>query len=133
MAVERQLPGNISVSGTYAFTRGQHLPVCVDLNLAAPTQSVTYNVLAGPLAPAGTVTVPLFTSRLTSANPIISNCQSIVHSLYNAFILSGKKQFSHGFEFMANYTVASTKDDGQVLGDTGTFQRQFSDASLQSL
>ncbi len=129
VAVERQLPGEVSVSATYSYTRGQHLPVCTDANLAAPTSSVTYNVLAGPLAPAGTVTVPLFTSRLTTLNPIVSTCRSIVHSLYNAFILSGKKQFSHGFEFMANYTLAKTQDDGQVLGDTGTFNGS-SDATL---
>jgi hypothetical protein len=129
LAVERQLPGDMSVSGTYSFTRGQHLPVCTDGNLAPPTSTITYNVIAGPFAPASTVTVPLFTSRLTTANPIISVCRSIVHSLYNALILTGKKQFSHGFEFMANYTYAHTLDDGQVLGDTGTFNGS-SDATL---
>jgi hypothetical protein len=129
VAVEQQLPGNTSISGTYAFTRGQHLPVCVDLNLAPPSKTITYNVLAGALAPAATLTEPLFTSRLTNANPIISTCQSVVHSLYNAFILSGTKQFTHGFEFLANYTVAKTQDDGQVLGDTGTFNGS-SDAPL---
>lgn len=129
VAVERQLPGDVAVSGTYSFTRGQHLPVCADANLAAPTSNITYDVIAGPFAPASTVTVPLFTSRLTTANPIISTCRSIVHTLYNAFILSGKKQFSHDFEFMANYTVSKTQDDGQVLGDTGTFNGS-SDAPL---
>ena len=108
VAVERELPGGVSVSGTYSFTRGQHLPVCFDLNLAPPTSTITYNVIAGPLSPATTVTLPLFTSRLTTANPIISTCESIVHSNYNALILTGKKQFSHGFEFLANYTWAHT-------------------------
>jgi hypothetical protein len=99
------------------------------LNIAPSTSTVTYNVQAGPLSPATTVTVPLYTSRLTALNPIISNCQSIVHSNYNALILSGKKQLTHGFEFLANYTYAHTLDDGQVLGDTGTFNGS-SDASL---
>jgi len=129
VAVERQLPGEVSVSGTYSFTRGQHLPVCTDLNIAPSTTTITYNVIAGPLSPAKTLTLPLYTSRLTAANPIISTCQSVVHSLYNAFIVTGKKRFSHGFEFLANYTVAHTQDDGQVLGDTGTFNGS-SDASL---
>jgi hypothetical protein len=120
-AVERELPGDMTVSGTYSFSRGQHLPVCDDLNLAPPTSSITYNVIPGPFAGGGTVTVPLFTSRLTTINPIISNCQSIVHSLYNAMILTGRKRLSHDFEFMVNYTLAKTQDDGQVLGDTGTF------------
>ncbi len=128
-AVERELPGDMTVSGTYSFTRGQHLPVCDDANLAPPTSSITYDVIAGPFAPASTVTVPLFTSRLTTLNPIISTCRSIVHSLYNAFILTGKKRLSHDFEFMANYTVSHTQDDGQVLGDTGTFNGS-SDAPL---
>jgi hypothetical protein len=129
VAVERQLPGDISVSAAYSFTRGQHLPVCDDANLAPPTSNITYNVIAGPIAPAGTVTVPLFTARQTTANPIISTCRSIVHSLYNALVVTGKKQFSHNFEFLVNYTWAHTEDDGQVLGDTGTFNGS-SDAPL---
>jgi hypothetical protein len=129
LAVERQLPGDMSVSATYSFTRGQHLPVCTDANLAPSTSTITYNVLAGPFAPASTVTVPLFTSQMTAADGIISTCRSIVHSLYNALILTGKKQFSHGFEFMTNYTYSHTEDDGQVLGDTGTFNGS-SDATL---
>jgi hypothetical protein len=129
VAVERQLPGKVSISGTYMYTRGQHLPVCDDINLAPSTSNITYTVLAGPFAPASTVTLPLFTARANAATGIISSCQSTVHSLYNAFVFTGKKQFSHGFELLANYTLSKSQDDGQVLGDTGTFNGS-SDAPL---
>jgi hypothetical protein len=150
-AVERQLPWNMTVSGTYLFTRGQHLPVCADANLAAPgtpvtagtpPSTITYTV-AGPssgqtfyggvpIPAAGSVTVPFFTSRLSNTVGIVASCESIVHSLYNAGVFTVKKQFSHGFELLANYTVAKTMDDGQVLGDTGTFNGS-SDAPLNPL
>lgn len=129
VAVEHQLPWDVTVSGTYLFTRGQHLPVCADANLAPPTSTITYNVLAGSFAPASTVTVPLFTQRLNTGTGIISSCESIVHSLYNAGVFTVKKQFSHQFEVLGNYTIAKTQDDGQVLGDTGTFNGS-SDAPL---
>lgn len=133
---ERQLPGNISLSATYLITRGQHLPVCSDANLqppgtplsggAAPPPTITYNVGQGNFkngvsVPGGTVTVPFFTSRVNSGVGIVSACESAVHSLYNAGIFTVKKQFSHSFELLANYTVAKTQDDGQVLGASGTF------------
>lgn len=134
IGVERQLPGNISASATYMLTRGQHLPVCGDVNLAPPTGTISYDALAGSFfggvsVPASTVTVPLFTARANSNVGIISACQSIVHSLYNAAVFTVKKQFSHDFELLANYTVSKTEDDGQVLGDTGTFNGS-SDAPL---
>jgi hypothetical protein len=149
IGIERQLPGNISASETIMFTKGQHLPTCPDVNIAPPgtpyTQTIggvptivtppttiTYNVkvAAGSsptftngvnAAPIATVTVPFYTSRLNPNIGVISACQSIVHSQYFGFITTVKKRFSRGFEFLANYTVAHAKDDGQVQGSTGTF------------
>ena len=85
----------------------------------------------GPAAPpAGvTVTLPFYTSRLDSGVGIISACQSEVRSQYVAGITTVKKQFSHGFELLANYTLAKATDDGQVQGASGTFSGS-SDAVL---
>jgi hypothetical protein len=135
---ERELPWNMSTSATYMITKGQHLPVCADANLAPPTGTISYNVGSGTFLngsmsiPSSVVTVPFFTQRLNSGVGIVSACRSIVHSRYNAGIFTLKKQFSHGFELLANYTLAKTKDDGQVLGDTGTFNGS-SDAPLNPL
>jgi hypothetical protein len=157
IAVEHEFPGNFSVSETLMYTRGQHLPTCPDANLAPPgtpftrtvngvattitppsTLTFTTAALSGSglfgngeaAAPGGvTVTLPFYTSRLDSGVGIISACQSIVHSQYIAGITTVKKQFSHGFEFLANYTLSRASDDGQVLGSTGTFSGS-SDAVL---
>ncbi len=143
VGIERQLPGNISASETIMFTKGQHLPTCPDANVAPPgtpfTQggvlvtpptTITYNVAAGTsptfinganATPISTVTVPFYTSRLNNNIGVISACESVVHSQYWGLITTVKKRFRSGFEFLANYTVAHAKDDGQVQGSTGTF------------
>jgi len=153
IGVEHQFPGNVSVSETLMYTRGQHLPTCPDANLAAPgtpigaatpPSTATFTTAAlttsgglfgnGQAAPpAGvTVTLPFYTSRANSGIGVISACQSIVHTQYIAGITTVKKQFSRGFEFLANYTLARASDDGQVLGSTGTFSGS-SDAVLDPL
>jgi hypothetical protein len=147
IGVEQQLPGNISASETIMFTKGQHLPVCTEANVAAPgtpyvqggstvtpPPTITYNAIAGTLAngislPASTVIVPFYTSRLNSGIGIVSACQSIIHSEYWGLVTTVKKRFSHSLEFLANYTLSRAKDDGQVLGSTGTFAGS-SDAPL---
>lgn len=159
VGVERELPGNVSVSETVVLTRGQHLPTCTDANLAAPgtpfmkggtlvtpPSTITYTTApfssstnnnafgngVGALTAGSPITVPFFTSRADTGIGIISACQSIVHSRYLAGITTVKKQFSHGFELLANYTLSEAYDDGQVLGSTGTFSGS-SDAVLNPL
>jgi hypothetical protein len=153
---EHQFGGGISASETLMYTRGTHLPTCPDANLAAPgtpfmkgnalvtpPSTVTLTTLAltannglfangvGPAAPpAGiSVTLPFYTSRLDTGVGIISACQSEVASQYIAGITTVKKQFSHGVELLANYTLSKATDDGQVQGATGTFSGS-SDAVL---
>ena len=43
--IEEQLPWNSSFSASYIFSRGLHLPVFVDANLAPPVGTHTYDVL----------------------------------------------------------------------------------------
>jgi hypothetical protein len=156
IGVEHQFPGGFSASETFMLTKGQHLPTCPDVNVApagtpflksgvmvTPSSTITYTVApltvnnglfangVGPVAPpAGiTVTLPFYTSRLDTGVGIISACQSIVRSQYFAGITTVKKQFSHGFELLANYTLSKATDDGQVQGASGTFSGS-SDAVL---
>jgi hypothetical protein len=144
IAYERQLPGGIAASGTFMLTKGQHLPVCPDANLApagtpivntaantpvagaptgavtTPPNTITYTALAGTFlngavsVPGASVTLPLFTSRLNTGVGIVTACQSVVHSRYVAGVFTLRKQFSHGFELLVNYTLAKAQDDGQV-------------------
>jgi carboxypeptidase family protein/TonB-dependent receptor-like protein len=135
LGFEYQLPGNISASATYIFNRGAHLPACNDVNLAPSTSTVTYTINPGPISngrtlPAGTVTIPLYTTRLNTSVKIVNACESIVHTLYNAGIFTVKKRFGHGFELLANYTVSRSMDDGETQGAFGTFGGNSSDVSL---
>lgn len=161
---ERQLPWNLSASGTFMITKGQHLPVCPDANLAPPGTPIVNTAANTPIAglpagavttppstitliaPAGsflngavsvagnTITLPFFTSRIDPGVGIITTCKSVVHSRYEAGIFTVKKQFSHGVELLANYTVAQAQDDGQVSNQVaaGTFSGG-SDAPLNPL
>ena len=158
IGVEHQLPWNISASETFMLTRGQHLPTCPDANIApagtpvtktvggvptliTPPSTVSYDVLplaggqfyGGVTSPGSEIiTVPFYAARSDTGIGIISACQSIVRSQYVAGITTVKKQFSHGFELLANYTLSKATDDGQVMGSTGTFSGS-SDAVLDPL
>ena len=137
VGVEYQLPGNVGVTATYVFNRGAHLPVCNDVNLAPSTGTLTYTSSTGTFAngqtvQGSTVTVPQYTARINSGVGIVDACESTVHSLYQAGVFSVRKQFSHGFEFLANYTVAKAKDDQETTSANGTSGGTFGGNSSQT-
>lgn len=117
MTVDQQLPGNVGVSASYVFSRALHLPVFTDANLAPTTATKTYTYPGG-----STFTVPFYTSanRVNATGPILTG-RSVVNSLYNSFVLTVRKRMQHGVEFVANYTLSKAEDDGQVMGQFGTF------------
>jgi len=125
VAFERQLPGNISFSASYILTRGVHLPVYYDTNIAPTTLTKSYDVLAGSTGtPATTLTstVPFFTTRLNPATgpvtgPILA-AFSVANSWYNGVVLSIRKPMSHGVEVLANYTLSQGTDDGEASSNT---------------
>jgi hypothetical protein len=58
VTVERELPGGISVSAAYVVSRGLHLPIFVDANLAPATTTKSYDILNLSSAVTRTYTVP---------------------------------------------------------------------------
>ncbi len=121
LGIERQLPGNFSVSATYLFSRGLRLPVFIDTNLNPTTLTKTYDVTGASGNTVSQVTVPLYTSRPSPASGIVLTGFSSVNSWYHGLILSVRKPFSHGVELLVNYTYSKSIDDGQVIGTNGTF------------
>ncbi len=117
---ERQLPGNTSFSAAYVFSRGLHLPMFVDANLAPSTTTKSYNVLDASGNVAQTVTYPFYTQRANATGVILVG-SSDVNSWYNSMVLTFRKPMSHGIEFLANYTLSKATDGGQVPGQYGTF------------
>jgi len=123
LSVERQLPGNMTVSASYLFSRGLRLPVFVDANIdpVNGVTSKTYDVLTSAGAVSTSFTEPFYTQRLNPATGVILTGESILNSWYNALVLSWRKPMSHDLELFVDYTFSKSQDDGQVEGQFGTF------------
>ena len=121
VAIERQLPGTMSLSASYVFTRGIHLPSTVDANIVNRGLTKSYDVVDASGATTVVSTVPFYGNTGTTtdgrvdslAGPIISQFTG-VNSRYSGMILSLHKPMSHGVEILANYTLSKATDDGQA-------------------
>lgn len=119
MAIEHELPGSISVSATYHFTRGLHLPYNSDVNVAPSTATKSYDVVNSSGVTQLTSTVPFFTVRPDNTGAIYTNYSGISQR-YNGLILTVRKApTGFGLEVVANYTLSRSKDGGQAGVLTG--------------
>jgi len=125
VSFERQLPGNMAFSASYLMTRGTHLPVHYDANLAPSTITKAYDIVdANGNTVLTTPALPFYTTRLDVsqgvAAPQLTGAIlaefSVVNSWYNAMALTLRKPISHGFEIQGNYTLANGTDDGEAGG-----------------
>jgi hypothetical protein len=123
LTIEKQLPGNMSISIGYLFSRALHLPVFVDGNLGPATTTHTYQVLNAGGAVVDTDTEPFYTAanRINPSTGIILVGESVINSWYNAGVLTLRKPMNHGVELLLNYTYSKSIDDGAVAGANGTF------------
>lgn len=121
ITLEQQLPGNIAVSAAWLVSRGLHLPVFSDANLAPATTTHTYAVLNSTNTLQQNVTVPWYTQRIDTGTGDILTGYSVVNSWYHGLALTARRPMSHGIEFLLNYTLSKSIDDGGVAGANGTF------------
>jgi len=121
VAIERQLPGRMTVSATYLLTRGLHLPASYDSNVAPSAATRSYDVLTSSGTAALTATVPFYTSRIDAGTGLILNQASVLNSWYNGLVLTLHKPMSHHLELLFNYTYSKALDNGQTAGTNGTF------------
>ena len=121
LTVEQQVPGKMTLSLGYVGSRALHLPIFIDTNVAPATGTRTYNLYNGSGTQTGTVTLPFYTSRITTADASINTGFSAVSSWYNSMVFSVKRPFSNGLEMLLNYTWSKATDLGQVGGAFGTF------------
>jgi len=131
IAYERELPWRMSLTVNYVGSRGNHLPVFLDVNLPPPNTTRTYLVFDGagnPFTPSQ-ITVPFFALSATNPRPRAAQGvtgpllmgKSIVNSWYNGLVIRWRRRESHGLSFDANFTLSKAIDDGQVAGVNGTF------------
>ena len=121
VTLERQLPGSLSGSVAYVVSRGLHLPIFYDANLAPSTSTKTYDILNSTGATTRTYTVPLYTSRINSNTGEVFIGTSDVNSWYNSMVLTLRRPMRHGLQFTVNYTLSKAMDGAQVAGSYGTF------------
>ena len=121
IAIERELPGRMTVSATYLLTRGLHLPASHDANVAPATATKSYDVLTSSGATSLVATVPFYTARLDTGTGLILNQVSAISSWYNGLVLTLRKPMSHDVELLFNYTYSKALDDGETEGTNGTF------------
>jgi hypothetical protein len=92
--VERQVTPSLVVRGSYVGTRGNHLYIAMDEDVATP----------GPGAVPARRPYPLYAA--------ISSWEPVGISKYNSLQLSAEKRFTHGLSFLAAYTWGKAMDMG---------------------
>ena len=135
LTAERSLPGDMSLSVSYAGTRGLNLLQITDANPTIPT-----HFLANGL--------PLWSGNNNCAVST-ANCDAYTNtafqgiefrhaggeSWYNSLQASFQKRFSHGIQFQVSYTWARCLDttQGQVAGEAAGSNTQGVDPALPLL
>lgn len=117
LVFERQIATNTIFSASALVSLGRRLPTFVDVNLAFPTATTTFNILGGPFG-GQTITVPRFTTRLNNAFNVISEVRGTNKSEYEALVLQLNRRLTKGIQFATSYTLSRATDTGQA---TGTF------------
>ena len=109
LTVDRAIGNDITVSASYLYSGGKHLPTFVDTNLSPANSTVEFFVDGQSRG-----TFPFFRGSRPDAN--INNAievADIVESTYNALVLQVNKRFNKGLLFNANYTLSKSEDTGQ--------------------
>jgi hypothetical protein len=120
---EREIAKNTVFGVSYLFTRADHLPAFIDLNLPPPTATKTYQISGGP-ENGRTFTVPFYRSygnTSTTTRPItnfasIIDVESVSKSNYNALVLQLQRRMTNGISAQVNYTLSRAIDHTQQFG-----------------
>ncbi|MCU1259759.1 MAG: TonB-dependent hemoglobin/transferrin/lactoferrin receptor family protein [Bryobacterales bacterium] len=94
LTVERQMTPSLVVRGAYVGSRGNHLSISLDENVAVP----------------GAGAIPA--RRPYPQYATIASYEPIGISTYHALELSAEKRFSKGMSFLAAYTFSKAIDEG---------------------
>ena len=109
LTVDQAIGRDITLSASYLYSRGTHLPTFVDTNLSPANSTVEFFVSGQSRG-----VFPFFRGSRPDLN--INNAievADIVKSTYNALVLQANKRFSKGLLFTANYTLSKAEDTGQ--------------------
>jgi hypothetical protein len=109
LTFERELVEALTVSASYLFSRGTHLPLFVDTNLPVPNAQVTY--IAGGQ---NMGTFPFYRGARPDANiGAAIQVLDVVDTQYHGLVLQLNRRYNKGLLFNINYTLSKATDDGQ--------------------
>ena len=109
LTVDRAIGTDITVSASYLYSSGSHLPTFLDTNLNPANSQVEFIVDGQSKG-----VFPFYRGTRPDVN--INNAievADIVDSTYNALVLQVNKRFNKGLLFNANYTLSKSEDTGQ--------------------
>jgi hypothetical protein len=109
LTIDRTMPYETTISASYLYSRGKHLPTFTDTNLPAPSAQVAYFV-----AGENRGTFPFYRGTRPDAN--IGGAIEVIDSVdswYHALVIQANKRFTKGLLFNANYTLSKSEDSGQ--------------------
>ena len=119
LSADRVVGQDVTLTASYLYSRGSHLPTFLDTNLNQPNATVEYFVGGQSRG-----TFPFFRSGRPDANIRYAiEVADVVTSTYHALVLQANKRFSKGLLFNANYTLSRSEDTGQ---NSTTFIANFS-------
>ncbi len=140
VSLQREIVRNTSLTVSYIWSRGLHIPTAYNANLAAPSTFYTYQVRDSTAASAnvlGTFTMPIYT-RAQLINPnynAVYAMSSNANSYYNGLIIAATRRFGSWFQGGANYTWSHAIDYnvGGAAGATGSSGILFAQTAPTSL
>lgn len=143
LSIQRELEKNTSVTVSYIWSRGLHIPTAYNANLSAPTTFYTYQIrdsnktVAQGAQVLGTFTMPIYT-RANLINPNYNGVYAMssnANSYYNGLVISVNRRYGHWFQGSANYTWSHAIDYnvGGAAGATGSSGILFAQTAPTSL
>ncbi len=124
LAIERQMSRNVGLTVSYIFSRGNSIYTTRAMNVAEPTDSVTYPILDFNGAQVSSYTTPFYrlAARRDARYRNITQLENGGKSWYNGLVVQVRKRMSHGLEGSVAYTWSHAIDTAnQRGGNENTF------------
>ncbi len=138
-SVQREIEKNTSVTVSYIWSRGLHIPTAYNANLLPPQLTYNYGIASDSKGAniVGNVTMPIYTRSLL-INPSYNGVYAMssnANSYYNGMVVSVTRRVSSWFQGSANYTWSHSIDYnvGGAAGATGSSGILFAQTAATSL
>ncbi len=116
VSFERQFAKDVALSVSYIWSRGIGIWTQRDVNLATPTQKITYTIQDANGSNVGTYTTPVYTTKVDSRYGKILMVENGGQSWYNGLAIQVRKRMARGLSGSVSYTWSHAIDDADMQG-----------------